>query len=226
MRRIAISLAALAAGTWAGCVNYDKPVAPAPELTPEQRSFEAVWGAATEVLRECRFSLTRQDRRSGVITTALLTGRYVAEFWRKDAATATDVAEGTIQTVYRLATVTVEPVPEANGTFGAKVEVEAARSDLPSVQISSTGEAYSLYTMTGGRNRWLMDFGQAAGESAEPPAARRGGAEPEGRAATQKAGPQGPWARWQVPLGRDAGLEKRIASEIAALAARRLGGKN
>lgn len=226
MRRIAIFLVALAAGAWAGCVNYDKPVGSPPELTPDQRNFEAVWGAATEVLREYRFSLTRQDRRSGVIATAPLTGRYLAEFWRKDAATPTDVAEGTIQTVYRLATVTVEPVPEANGTFQAKVEVQAARSDQPSVQISSTGEAYSLYTMTGGRSRWLMDFGQATGESPEAAGARRGGAEPEGRATTQTAAPRGPWARWQVPLGRDAGLEKQIASEIAALAARRLGGRN
>lgn len=215
MRKIA--LVAALAGAWAGCANnFDKPVAPPPPLTAAQRNFDAVWSASLAVLRDYRFDVAVQNRREGTIASAPLAGRYLTEFWRKDAVTPADVMESTLQNLYKTATVSIRPVPGSPDEYTASVAVEVSRSEKPAPVITSTSEAYGLFTMTGRRSRWLTDFGRGREEDEED--AKRPGAAAlrplDETATTGKA----PAASLRAPLGRDPALEREMTSQIAAAA--------
>lgn len=210
MRATAAALtAALLGAVFGGCARHSRPVAPKREMSAAERNFEAVWQASLDVLRKYNFTIERQDRRAGVITTRAITGKHYFEFWRGDAVTAFDLAENTIQTMYRTATVTVWAKEDKPGAYEAGVTIDLVRSNQKSVQVSSTSEAYSIFALPGGRGAYLTtsETDEAAGQrdtadSNDPSTARP----PEGR----------------VPLGRDTRLEARIAREIAATASKYL----
>ncbi len=134
-------LGALAAAC--GCSAPGGP--PAPATTSHE--FNAVWDASLEVLRENRFEIDRQDRRSGTITTFPLLGRQWFEFWRTDAFDRRNVAESTLHTLYRQVTVTIRPVEKSgeDRTYAADVAVRTSRSALPNVRVTNTSEAYELF---------------------------------------------------------------------------------
>ena len=189
MRKLlTVSSVLLAAAALSGCVNYAAPLAPAPQLSPAERNFDAVWQASLKVLRDYRFTPDREDRRAGVITTEPMTGEVFGEFWRSDAATAKDLAESSIQTIYRLAKVTIEPVGDDKTGFKAVVEVQTYRSDRPEPQVSSASEAIDLFRVPGSANsrKDLVEYGPSD--------------KPE----------------YVVALGRDLNLESKIAADIAA----------
>ncbi len=172
--------------TACGCATHTAPVGPPKSTDTAQRNFEAVWDASLSTLREYNFEIDRRNRREGLIVTRPLTGRYFAEFWRPDAATPMDVTEGTIQTIYRVAKVTVRPAsPDDSEHFTANVEVTTYRSNLPQPQVTSTSQAYDLFIRPGDVSRRRTMLGQ----------------EQETR---------------MVKLGRDEALEREIAAEIAA----------
>lgn len=129
-----------------GCFYMGKPVESPPGIADE--NFNAVWDATNEVLRKYRFVIDRADRREGVITTYPMIGRHWFEFWRKDAITRRDVAEGTIQTVYRQVTVNIHR--QADGKeYLAAVRVLITRSNLTNPQVTSTSDAYDLFRNSG-----------------------------------------------------------------------------
>lgn len=154
---LVMALVALAA--FAGSCT-PKAVPPSPARTGNV-NFDSVWDAAVSVLWEYGFTLDRMDRRSGLITTAPLTGKYLAEFWRHDAATMHDTWEGTTQTIFRQATVRLVPVgattstsgpatyptsrPAPNTPFVARVEVHVSRSDRPFRNIESAADAQRMF---------------------------------------------------------------------------------
>ena len=229
MRKIA--RAAFLAGLCAGCVNYSQPVAPEAPQTEAQRNFEAVWNASLGVLRDYRFTVAVQDRREGTITTAPLVGQQWFEFWRKDAVTPQSALESSLHNIYKTATVVIRPEPNEPEKYFASVKVSLARSEKPGLVVTDTSEAYGLFTMTGTRNRWLANFGRTAEEEAEETVTGRDRRKLldqgdllrpiEGSATSQRA----PAAAWRAPIGSDEPLEKRLASEIAAAAAKRLARK-
>jgi hypothetical protein len=187
--RVALVLVAAALG----CARHTEPVVAPEQMRVGEPAFAATWEATKDVLRDYRFELDRQDRRAGVITTDPLLGRHGPEFWRKDAATQRDVCEGTLQTVYR--TATVEIIGGSDG-YEPVVRVEVARSDRRTPQVSSTSEAFSLFRLPGGgeeRSRYLMGYEEAE----EAPA---GGL---------------------TPLGRDETLEQQLAADIRRAAGSR-----
>ncbi|GAG16828.1 unnamed protein product, partial [marine sediment metagenome] len=191
-------LVALSAATaLSGCGARGAPVVSTGPKTPAQRNFDAVWHASLGVLRGYSFEIDRQDRRAGVITTLPMTGRHWFEFWRKDAATPADVAEGAVQTLYRSVTVSIRPdgtqgptSPQAD-TFRVSVEVRTQRSDRATPQINSTADALDLFRGGGADSKeralYLLDYGR---HDKVP----------------------------MVPLGRDHKLEAKIQSEITAAA--------
>jgi len=189
MRTVLIASIVAAAACLAGCANYTDPVGTAPATTPGERGFENLWQASVHVLGRYDFRLARQDRRAGVIVTEPMTGEYAGEFWRKDAATRQDLAEGTIQTVYRQATVRLEPVSEGAEQFRLAVEVQTFRSNRSHPQVTSTSEAMSLFRFPG-----------SSGERS------RDGEELDGA------------GDYMVPLGRDKELEAHLAADIRAAA--------
>jgi CubicO group peptidase (beta-lactamase class C family) len=226
MRKIAI-LAAMAAGCVGCTVNYSQPVAPAAAQTLDEKNFDAVWRASLDVLREYRFSVAVEDRREGTIITYPLLGRAYGEFWRKDAVTPSEVAESTLQTIYKTATVTILPASDEPNAYVASVAVEVARSDKPSYEVTSTSEAYGLFTSTGSKSRWLTEFGRGEEqeEAQEAQAEKRTAAGGLRMAESQPTTAKTPSAtRWRVDLGRDPVLERQMTSQIAAALARMPGG--
>lgn len=186
---------ALAAGLLGGCeVKYTQPQAQPKSLSAAEEDFEAVWQAARTTLRRHHFELDRQDRRAGVITTVPMTGMHFFEFWREDAARPADYAESTVQTIYRTAQVTVRPTQPQAETYQANVQVFLSRSSRGTPQVTSTSEAYSLFSM--GRDR----------------RARRRFLEASDWARHREGG--------LVDLGNDRSLEAKLTAEIAQLSGR------
>jgi len=176
-----------------GCkVDYTAPATQPRARTAAEKDFEAVWQASRTVLKRYRFQLDRQDRRAGVITTRPMTGMHFFELWRRDAARPVDFSESSLQTLYRTARVTVRPASAGAKTYQAQVEVLLTRSNRPKPQVTSTSEAYSLFTLAGDekkRRQLLIDLG-----ADHPPSSQL------------------------VPLGHDRALEAKLTAKIAAAA--------
>jgi len=136
----------------AGCANHTRPVVFSEPPTMSQRNFEALWQAAQDVLREHYFSIERMDRREGLMITEPLTGQQAWEVWRRDAATWYALAEGTLQTIYRQATVRIVPVEGEPNAYQARVEVNAYRSNRPKTELDSISGSYSMFLLPGGNS--------------------------------------------------------------------------
>ena len=153
MRRFAPTLLLASMLLPAGCQpKYTQPILEPTPQTPEQESFQRLWQASRHVLIGYHFRLDRQDPRAGVITTWPMTGKQFAEVWRKDTARATDTLESTLQTIYRAVRVTIRPGPDGRG-YEPVVEVLVSRSDKPRDGISSTSEAYDMFTKRPKKNK-------------------------------------------------------------------------
>jgi hypothetical protein len=193
--------AAMLAATICSCTpTAIAPTHPARTMSP---SFNAVWDASVSVLWEYRFTLDRQDRRAGVMTTLPLTSRYGFEFWRDDEVTLEDQLEGLTQTMYRQVIITIAPVAKepattqpaegpasqpAERSYTAQVQVRLFRSDRPTSDVQSTADAYRMFTRP--------------------------------RSVTMSDTEIRPGKEWIVDdLGRDQGLERVISQKIAAKAA-------
>ncbi|MBS3734576.1 MAG: hypothetical protein KGY99_06565 [Phycisphaerae bacterium] len=163
-------------------------------LSPAERNFQGFWQASHEVLRDYRFDIDWSDRRSGTIQTDPMTGMHVTEFWRTDSTTPAQIAESSLQTIYRTATVEIRGTDEDGGTFDVAVHVDVARSNRPALQVTSTSQARSLYT---GHARRELDVRRERVDGARP---------------------DGPDSHL-VELGRDSNLEQRLAADIRARAA-------
>ncbi len=143
-----------------GCATYTSPTAASETTDPARRDFNAVWDASVRTLRRYDFKIDRQNRRQGLITTRPMTGRYLFEFWRRDAASWQDLEEGTVQTIYRVAKVTIRPAQGDRQRFAANVEVTVYRSNLPQPQITSASEAYDLFIRPGEVSRRRTPLGK------------------------------------------------------------------
>jgi hypothetical protein len=192
-------LAMLAAAVLGGGCGMRPGGGPGVRLT-EDRDFNAVWDAAEEVLREYRFRIDRTDKRAGVMTTFPLLTRHWFEAWRKDAVTSDDKLESTLHSIYRQASVKVRQRAPAKdkdlpqGKYVAEVAVRTSRSNRPTLQVTSTADAYDLFFRPGvlGRAYAMEEPGET-----EPGALKS-------------------------DLGRDTLLEKILQERIHRLAAKKL----
>jgi len=194
-RRVsALSLGALL--LLCGCGTYTTPP---PEtfksLTPQERNFEAVWQASLNVLRKYRFEIDRQDRRRGEIVTRPMISRHFFEFWRRDARSEFDLAEGALHTVYVVARVSVTPAERPPGRFVSSVTVHRMRSSLQEAEVTASSEA-----------RYLLSPRSAPEEEEEEEEEEAETSEPTGQADTVGPG--------MVSLGRDRLLEEKLTYEI------------
>jgi len=141
MRRHLI-IAAMLAAVWVsgGCPPTNtKPIIDTRPTTEAGRQFEARWRASLKVLRSYRFKIDLQDRRRGLIRTEPMMARYLFEFWRPDAASMYDLAEGTMHTVYVIASVNVTRVDPDGDAYDLEVVVHRVRSNQ--IEAQSTGSA-------------------------------------------------------------------------------------
>ncbi len=139
---------------WALCVGcipqHTKPLQR--ELaTQEERNFQALWSGARTVLKKYGFTLDRQDRRDGIITTEAVVGGHFFEFWRKDAATIFSYKENTVQTIMRAAKVTIHHIKDSD-EFDFTVEIFMARMNRPPLQLTNSSQTL---TMRVGRSQRL-----------------------------------------------------------------------
>jgi hypothetical protein len=188
----------------AGCGNHREPIVDSQGAAPVDPRFEATWQAALGVLGEYRFQIDRKDKRAGVITTRPLLGRHGLEFWRRDATTMQELLEGTLQTVYRAATVRIMPDPKREGGYVALVEVKVSRPGRQETEIVGAGEAYDQFTDT------YEDDDYTRRERAK---ARRRDLREQGEYATgdgdaEDGDPE------LVRLGSESGLARELADEI------------
>jgi len=179
----------------AGCANYTTPIVTEDQQTPAERNFHLVWQGALDVLAEYHFTVDQQDRREGFIATLPLTGQQWFEFWREDAATPRDLAEGSLQTLYRTVRVHIEPVADSDGLFAARVEVITSRSEQITHPLTNVVQAYSLFAIPGRARQIETMLSRQSVEDI-------------------------PYAR-VAALGRDTELESKIALAIADRAAGR-----
>ncbi len=178
-------------------------------MTPEQKNFESLWRASQDVLRKHYFRLDRQDRRAGVLTTELMTGQYFFEFWRRDAATRTDLVESSIQTIYRMIEVRIKQSDLDKDNYTLSVRAYAFRANRDMLQVTNTSQAYNLFTFSGG-------YGRPAGTLMLAEPALAAGTDEYGEPALATGLPP-----WLVPVskdGRDRNLEQKIAAQIKASA--------
>lgn len=107
------------------------PVAPPRELSAEQINFEALFLASQDVLIDYGFEIDRRDRRRGEVTGKPMVARHGLEFWRRDATTNSDMAEGMLQKIYIVPTVKIDRTPRSASQFQATVIVQRLRSSRP-----------------------------------------------------------------------------------------------
>ena len=141
-------LAAMGVG---GCARYTTPVAPPAERTEADRNFEALWDASRQVLRKYYFTIDREDRRAGVITTYPMTGKHFFEFWRRDSVTAGQAGESSIQQIYHTATVRIRRTGDS--TYDPLVEIVLWRPPTAGDNVISAGEAYRSLDVSGRGSR-------------------------------------------------------------------------
>mgnify|MGYP006289384817 CR=1 FL=1 len=144
--RLTAALApALLLAVLAGCQD----MRPLPDgLTPPQRQFEASWRASLAAMDEYRFPVAEQDRRRGVIVSEAVVSQHPTEFWRKDALTPADLFETALHTIYRQVRVELAPIEDG---FQPEVAVSVFRSNRRSPQVTSTSQAYDLFSGTAWR---------------------------------------------------------------------------
>ena len=128
-----------------GCVT-ERAVPTAAQQPTADAAFNAVWDASMDVLWDYRFAVDEAIPRQGVIRTyPLLAPHGLEDLWRKDAVTPQAREEGTLQTIYRVATVNVLPAEQTTGRgYYATVKVDVYRSDRDRPEITSTGQAYDM----------------------------------------------------------------------------------
>lgn len=156
MARTSIFLSVLVSVTLYGCATYSKPAGELPSPVGRAKAFEQTWQAAQAVLDRYHFDVEYTDRRSGRIVTEPMVGKQWFEFWRRDAVTGFDLAESSIQTLYRQAEVHVHPEADGDDRFVAEVVVNVWRSTDRQMQITSASQAYQVFGQYGGRDMWIM----------------------------------------------------------------------
>lgn len=163
MRHASLLLAAAltAAALAPGCQpKYTRPVVEPAPMTAEQKQFDRYWQASLQVLSRYRFRIDRKNPRAGVITTWPMVGKQLAELWRHDTARTTDAVESTVQTIYRSVKVTIRKTDGPAG-FEPVVEVFVSRSNKPTLGISTTSDAYNLFSKPA-RDRTITGDQEAA----------------------------------------------------------------
>ena len=160
MRRLHITIVTMLVAVWVGggCPPTNtRPIVDMRPTTEAARQFEARWQASLKVLRSYRFKIDLQDRRRGLIKTKPMMARYLFEFWRHDATSMYDLAEGAMHTIYVVASVHVTRVQPEGDDYKLEVVVNRVRSNQ--IEAQSTGSAgvqSSQYEAisTGGDKPW------------------------------------------------------------------------
>ena len=109
-----------------------------PVLVPST-DFEVVWKAAVVAVDEY-FTIATENRQQRKITTEPKTGATLLEPWEGDSVGLHERLESTLQSIRRLAIVTVEPAATGQG-WAVRVEVYKQLEDLIQPDRQAIGRA-------------------------------------------------------------------------------------
>jgi hypothetical protein len=99
---------------------YDRPAS----VTVDAANFERLWRAAETAARLHGFSIDREERRSGLLTTDPLISSQFFEFWRRDVKTPEDSARASLATHRRTLRFEFEKLPDGRYEVTPKALVE------------------------------------------------------------------------------------------------------
>jgi hypothetical protein len=144
MNRVIVVMGVLV-GLVAGCQRPAQPVDPTVRQVAlgSDAAYGTLWESSQEELRRHDFELDRVDERAGLITTYPVTSQSFWEFWRRDVATAFDLAEATWRTVRRRAEVNIER--DAEGSASVVVTVHKQTFATPERQYNSSAAALRIF---------------------------------------------------------------------------------
>jgi hypothetical protein len=108
-------------------------------------AYDRLWDSVGDTLRNQYFDLDRQDRLEGVITTLPVTSSQFFELWRPQPETLGSWGESNLQTIQRMAMITIKPASEG-GAYDLGVQVDESRYSLPERQIDNSAGALRLYS--------------------------------------------------------------------------------
>lgn len=132
-------LAAMAAA--GGCATVPEGRLPNPSVFSDTQ-VDTAEDVATRVLMELRFEPVIPQKSKGHIETQPLTGASWFEFWRKDTIGRTQVAESSLHTVRRRATVSISPKDGGSQVF---VRVFKERASAPGSGPTSFGYSFNIH---------------------------------------------------------------------------------
>jgi len=132
--------AAMAAG---GCATVSESRFPNPSPFADTDA-DTVEQVATRILMELRFEPVIPAKSKGHIETEPVTGASWFEFWRKDTIGRVQVAESSLHTIRRRATVSVSPKGGGSQVF---VKVIKERASAPGTMPTSFGSTFSMHNL-------------------------------------------------------------------------------
>lgn len=103
----------------------------------------AVMQAAEDVLGEMQFTIEKSDVGQGLIKTRPLAGAQLFEFWRSDNFGTFNWAEANLHSIRR--TVVLD-ISQQGEKLCIGCNVKAQRLSLPEQQISSSAQAYAMFS--------------------------------------------------------------------------------
>jgi hypothetical protein len=110
-----------------GCASFFPAAAVTNPLTVPSADRETVWMACVTTLDDY-FDIASENRLQGKIITEPKVGATILEPWYGDSVGFNERLESTLQTIRRIAIITVNPT--ATGTFAVNVEVRKELEDL------------------------------------------------------------------------------------------------
>jgi hypothetical protein len=145
----------------AGCQAPPAPTART-ETVLDVADYEAFIDHTLSVLRSYHFEPSFVDWERGVVLTRRSTGAQWNEPWRREVLGDYQKLESNLHTIGRVARVNVEPVnggltespirevgasaPSASGPYRVSVEVEKARYQVPTRQVTSVTSALGIFS--------------------------------------------------------------------------------
>lgn len=146
--KLPIAIWALLSLLWlGGCAGPQPPQWRNEAIAVDQASFDQVWDACVDSLKDKGMVIDRQDRRFGIITTKPMVGKQFFEFWRNDAANSDDPMLSSMHTIRR--TVNVRVTSQGPTRYQVAVEAQAQRASLPGGEVDSVVEAFELLDRQG-----------------------------------------------------------------------------
>ena len=141
IRKYMFAAAAVLAAVLAGCASR-QVAAPGP-LSLAGSNKTRVMSVAEDVLTRMRFTVEKADAEKGYIRTRPLRGGQLFEVWRRDNASAGQVAEANLHSIQR----TVElNITESDAGVQIKCDVGIRRLSLPENDHVSRSRAGSMFT--------------------------------------------------------------------------------